>query len=952
VKRPSHRLVRAIALLLLAALPWHAAQATNLTGAFKHPDGSPVNGKLILLLSQPARLADNTAQIVPMVKIFAVTGGALESGAFVYGNDVMVPAGTYYLARLVDANNNLLFEQKWSITGTDLDLGAMTPTTTGVVLADPLIRNLGVSQVVQGPVTFSSPITAFSITLNGTLNPGASAAYDLGNPALAWREIYTQRWNGDVVPGSATGLVTPPSIGPVVTVESTSGGTVDNSARHYKVTFITLNGETTPGPATTFTPSTCGAAACKIKVQAGAHEWRTGAFAYRVYVSSDGTNYYRQTGFPGELDSAGAMANAHYVPGDVLLSALILSGAAPPASNTAAMDADQVALNQVCSLSTLSCYGTLKYKPNPSGGYAQAGTTPLVLSTPGTRVQGHGSPSVDTTGMGSTRQCSFTATTALGCVMVIVPNGVRVDGLHVSSTGAHGYMLLSSSGSQNMVEIGNATVSVSGTNAVAPLRIRGIFYYLRFPNLQLHANSTGTGANKGAGVLISNSAGSEWLFSGPVRWTVRDNNDAIRNDKGVLDPDRGANPPGFIAAVSKFVVRDVQVQWGPTGSGQGVLLKGENLWFTLDGVTHSDYNPASGTGPLIEAGADASAAGACCSGIAIENSPFLNAAANNAAAFRLVSNVSNTLASFHLRNAQLGGIVDLNNLSFFAGMTVTGNNMPSCNPNATGARIINMVATQSLHCSYAANNGIPEARVANQRFTGGVNFHSDSSGANYRSLFWSGSNTFVLANGDPTVNANLLGAFGGASKQVSFYDAAGAGILLHLDQVNNTVGIGRAADSANKVVLPNNQTIAAMNNAGSAFRALVKLTTSDRVQLGDTASTPDFPVATGTPPFTVASATEVTNLNTERWHGKRAVDFSATLDFSSIAGQSCATLNITATGAAADNPVAASWPVALEAGLAGIMHVTAADTVTVRLCNVTAGAIDPASQTFAGRVIK
>jgi len=171
------RLLLTTVLALWAAVEFPAF-ATNLTGTFKSPDGSLVNGKLIFLLSQPARLNDSTAQIVPMVKIFSVSNGALESGAFIYGNDVLVPSGTYYLVRLVDNNNNLLFEQKWSIQGTNLDLGTLTPTTSGVVLADPLVKNTGTNQSVQGPVTFTSGLTALNLTLNGNLNPGTADSYD------------------------------------------------------------------------------------------------------------------------------------------------------------------------------------------------------------------------------------------------------------------------------------------------------------------------------------------------------------------------------------------------------------------------------------------------------------------------------------------------------------------------------------------------------------------------------------------------------------------------------------------------------------------------------------------------------------------------------------------------------------------------------------------------------
>jgi len=127
-----------------------AVATTNLSGTFKNPDGSFVNGKIIFLLSQPARLNDQSAQIVPMVKIFSVTNGALESGAFVYGNDVLVPGGTYYLVRLVDSNNNLLFEQKWSISGVNLNLGTLTPTTTGVVFRTHSSRMSGPAKPYKG----------------------------------------------------------------------------------------------------------------------------------------------------------------------------------------------------------------------------------------------------------------------------------------------------------------------------------------------------------------------------------------------------------------------------------------------------------------------------------------------------------------------------------------------------------------------------------------------------------------------------------------------------------------------------------------------------------------------------------------------------------------------------------------------------------------------------------
>lgn len=77
--------------------------------------------------------------------------------------------------------------------------------------------------------------------------------------------------------------------------------------------------------------------------------------------------------------------------------------------------------------------------------------------------------------------------------------------------------------------------------------------------------------------------------------------------------------------------------------------------------------------------------------------------------------------------------------------------------------------------------------------------------------------------------------------------------------------------------------------------------------------------------------------------------YTAGLDFASVAAGSCSELNITATGVAAGASVAPGWPT-LPTGLIGMMY-GGSGVVVVRLCNVTAAAIDPASLTFSARVI-
>ena len=936
--------ILAIAATLLVA---RALPATDLTGTFKKPDGSLVNGKLILRLSQTAKLSDNSAQVVPMVKIFSVTSGALESGAFIYGNDVLLPTGTYYLARLVDDNNNVLFEQKWSITGTSLDLGTLTPTSTGVALVDPLVRNVLTSQIVQGPVTFSSPITVLSLTLGGNLGPGAPAVYDLGSPTLPWRHFYTHRWNGNVVPTGETLKVNPPATAPAVATDSTTGGSLDNTTRYLRFTLLTLNGETPPSPAQTYTPTTCSGGACKLSVNVTGQEWYQGAFAYRVYACTDATdpaNCARQSGFPDELDTTGALASAHYSPGSVILSTVSFSGPAPPVLNTALVDTDQVSLNEVCFAATNICAGTLQYKENPSPSTpSQVGTTPLVLARAGTRVRGHGSESIDITAHGSTRSCDFSSHSAttrakIGCVMIMNVNGVDVEGLNVSAAGTNAVMLTTWGSSYNLVRWRRSTLSATGSIAIAPLRIQGIWYYLEFDNNLLYANLSGTGANKGAAVLISNASGANWRFTGKSRWTVNTFADAIRNDLGKTDRDRGIST-SFPTMVGEFLWRDVQVQWSPqSGSPQGQLVRGGGLSLRMDGVTHSDYVPASGTGPLIEIGFDSDGAAASGKNYRIANSSTLQAHANNAAFLKNLSNSSG--GALEVDGVNPNGDIDLNH----HGLQLFIRNIPagafSCNANAAQKRIINAPATAAIHCEYGANNGISAERISNHSTTGGFTIHDDSNRANARYWYWPSSGNLGMYLADPLGGAaNQIVEFI-AGKRTAWRNNSGSAILFDID--------ARSGVDVVQLGGPLRPAASASHPLGSSSLRWAGVWSTT----GDYSGVVTSSVATGTAPFTIASTTEVANLNTQKWHGKDALDFSSVLDFGSIAAQSCAELTISVSGATVDNPIASAWPTALEAGLTGVMYVSAANTVSVRLCNITASAVDPASRTFSGRVIK
>jgi hypothetical protein len=80
---------------------------------------------------------------------------------------------------------------------------------------------------------------------------------------------------------------------------------------------------------------------------------------------------------------------------------------------------------------------------------------------------------------------------------------------------------------------------------------------------------------------------------------------------------------------------------------------------------------------------------------------------------------------------------------------------------------------------------------------------------------------------------------------------------------------------------------------------------------------------------------------------------SAVLDFGSIAAGACsADLTFAASGARAGDAVAAGWPAGLEAGLTGTMRVSAANTVAVRLCNLSGASVNPAAATYAATIVR
>jgi hypothetical protein len=79
---------------------------------------------------------------------------------------------------------------------------------------------------------------------------------------------------------------------------------------------------------------------------------------------------------------------------------------------------------------------------------------------------------------------------------------------------------------------------------------------------------------------------------------------------------------------------------------------------------------------------------------------------------------------------------------------------------------------------------------------------------------------------------------------------------------------------------------------------------------------------------------------------------SATLSFGPITNGACADTTFPLAGAAVGNAVAPALPGGLEVGLIANMRVSSANTIAVRLCNLSGATVSPASATYSGTVVR
>ena len=666
--------------------------------------------------------------------------------------------------------------------------------------------------------------------------------------------------------------------------------TVTTSAAHGFIPgeYITIAGAATGGASTSINGS----------FTLAAQQGSTPTKLFFFQPSGLGADSAGSGGTGTVLAGLGSDSYGHMVPGDFIVAAVPTSGSAPPATNTATIDPDQVALNATCNYAANAC---------ASGGYdvpqgSITGTTPLILSNQQT-VTGLNSAAA----VGKSQRLCPWADPNLGCVMVIgTANGVRLEGMDIESSG-NSLMFAGwgpGFGSSNDYIRNNNIVTSDLTGQYSAIRFHaGTWYHQHIENNLL----TGGLADVQADAV----SGGWWFFSGS-RWNGANlasaglSTNGFLSVSGVTDPDRAQLRAGFPNGVG-----DVEIAHIIYESGTGIIFDGINMGLSLNSVTSADSSAIAGTPSLIRVGSDANSGAAGNFDTHFENSVILPA--SGVSTGLQVAGSNGNFGGFTVINSSLGGApneIDLNN----AGVSFNCVNS-YCNTyaGATAHKVINVPATTTITTSGNVTAGTPAGEYAMNQLSQGTFFAAK--GNQFGWIFypistarwgWWGSDPAACSNPPQDWSFNSGGLF-------RYFENDCATVLFSVN----------ASNGANTVT-----------HFGSGFRFNSNQALTNYFTFAGTPSaarTITWPDASGTVAFVLTGT-------------------SGSIGGSALAAGACTSGTASVSGAATSMAVAISPAADPGTGFSWMGFVSSSGTVTVRVCAAAAGT--PTSTTYNIRVIQ
>lgn len=513
--------------------------------------------------------------------------------------------------------------------------------------------------------------------------------------------------------------------------------------------------------------------------------------------------------------------DAHYLLAKLIFNSIPGSGTQPPSTNTAAIDDIQVALNSACDFTNQRCLKSVRLGPGNDG---TGGTinqyflsTPLIVPN-GATIRGRATPVTSNTQESGARIfCGDTSGFSLspgsnggnplwrtdgekvGCVMTLTDDdAVYWDSIHIASE-AHAMFRMHGVGgaaSSSASTFRNSVWATSHTGCVAALRIRGKFYYDKYERVELAPGSTtdcfsSAGKPRGAAVMMSNMAGGNVHFTGPIRWTVPAKHDAIQNLGGVTDPDVGSNEVGFTGHADVWL-QDIQLQH-TAGGGTGVACRCQNTILHMTNVSQADLNVSAGTDAMWQFGHDGDGETANITAI----NTNLSGVSNNASVVKFVGLGGERLVMF---GSSIGvhatASVDFNNLNvqiLAYGSGITGNAL--CDPRSSTAFINRLTAPGSgsnhVMCfgGFASNDA--NAREGPHLYVqGGLvlqGFRATASQARIWGAWTENGTAFNWYRIDPDTASQKFMAWD--TNDVSFLGVNGTTVIGKFDHANDSVDL-------------------------------------------------------------------------------------------------------------------------------------------------------------------